>query len=155
GLVARRLGTFAALVCASPHYLAARGRPQTIADLDAHDTIIYARQSSVASWFFLDANGQREQARIRSRLRFDDLEAIAEAAVAGAGVTWLPCWLAPKHLADGRLVELSLGKRRFGFDVYAVWPQTRHLPSRVRVAVDDLVSRIPGAIATAQPPEPS
>jgi len=155
-LIARRLGTFGALVCASPDYLAARGTPEAIADLDAHDTIIYARQSPVASWFFLDANGEREQAQIRSRLRLDDLEAIADAAVAGAGagagVTWLPCWLATAHLRDGRLVELPLGKRRFGFDVYAVWPQTRHLPSRVRVAVDDLAARIPEVIATAELP---
>ena len=155
GLVARRLGTFSALVCASPDYLAARGRPETIADLDAHDTIVYARGSSGASWFFLDSNGEREQAQIKSRLRFDDLEAIADAAVAGAGVTWLPYWLATKHLADGRLIELSLAKRRFGFDVFAVWPQTRHLPSKVRFAIDDLVTRIPDVIASAQLPEPS
>jgi DNA-binding transcriptional LysR family regulator len=150
GVIARRLGTMSVLVCASPEYLAARGRPETIADLDTHDTIIYARQSSVASWFFLDANGEREQVQIKSRLRFDDLEAIADAAVAGAGVTWLPCFLATKYLRDGRLAELPLGKRRFGVEVYAVWPQTRHLPSKVRVAVDDLAARVPRVLATAQ-----
>jgi hypothetical protein len=53
-------------VCASPEYLA---RPETTADLDSHDTIIYAGHSSVASWSFLDANGQREQVQIKSRLR--------------------------------------------------------------------------------------
>jgi DNA-binding transcriptional LysR family regulator len=150
GLIARRLGTMSVLVCASPEYLAARGRPETLADLDTHDTIIYARQSSVASWFFLDSNGEREQVQIKSRLRFDDLEAIADAAVAGAGVTWLPCCLVTKYLRDGRLAELPLGKRRFGVDVYAVWPQTRHLPSKVRVAVDDLAARVPGVLATVQ-----
>jgi DNA-binding transcriptional LysR family regulator len=155
GLVARRLGTMSVLACASPEYLAARGRPETIADLDAHDTIIYARRSSAASWFFLDDSGQREQVQIKSRLRFDDLEAIADAAVAGAGVTWLPSCLVTKYLLDGRLAELSLGKRRFGVDVYAVWPQTRHLPSKVRVAVDDLAARIPQILAAAQGREPS
>ena len=147
GLVARRLGTMSVLACASPAYLAARGRPETIAALDAHDTIIYARRSAVASWFFVDAKGHREQAQIRSRLRFDDLEAIADAAVAGAGVTWLPCYLVSKYLRDGSLIELPLGKRRFAVDVHAVWPQTRHLPSKVRVAVDDLVARIPERLA--------
>jgi DNA-binding transcriptional LysR family regulator len=155
GLIARRLGTMSVLVCASPEYLAARGRPETIADLDSHDALIYARQSSVASWFFLDANGQREQVQIKSRLRFDDLEAIADAAVAGAGVTWLPSCLVAKYLLDGRLTELPLGKRRFGVDVYAVWPQTRHLPSKVRVAVDELVARIPKVLATMQAREAS
>ena len=150
GLIARRLGTWDLVVCASPEYLAARGRPETIADLDAHDIIIYARHSSVASWPFLDANGQREQVQIKSRLRFDDLEAIADATVAGTGVTLLPCWLAARHFREGRLVELTLGKRCFGVDVYAVWPQTRHLPSKVRVAVDDLAARIPKVLAAAQ-----
>jgi DNA-binding transcriptional LysR family regulator len=148
GLIARRLGTWGLLVCASPGYLAARGRPETIADLDTHDVIIYARHSTIASWPFLDANGQRELVQIKSRLRFDDLEAIADAA--GAGVTLLPCWLAAKHLREGRLVELTLGKRCFGVDVYAVWPQTQHLPSKVRVAVDDLAARIPKVLAAAQ-----
>jgi hypothetical protein len=41
-----------ALVCASPEYLAVRGGPETITDADAHDRIIYARHSTVASWFF-------------------------------------------------------------------------------------------------------
>jgi DNA-binding transcriptional LysR family regulator len=155
GLVARRLGTMSVLVCASPNYIAARGRPKTLADLDGHDTIIYARQSSVASWFFVDDGGRREQVQIRSRLRFDDLEAIAEAAVAGAGVTWLPSLLVAKHLRDGRLVELPLGKRRFRVDAYAVWQQTRHLPSKVRVAVDELAAGIPKILTAAQGREPS
>jgi DNA-binding transcriptional LysR family regulator len=155
GLIGRRLGTMSVLVCASPEYLAARGTPATIADLDAHDTLIYARRASVASWFFLDGNGQREQVQIKSRLRFDDLEAIADAAVAGAGITWLPSVLVTKYLREGRLVELPLGKRRFGVDAYAVWPQTRHPPSKVRVAVDDLADRVPGILAAAQARERS
>lgn len=154
GLIARRLGTMSVLVCASPDYLAARGEPRTVADLDAHDTIIYARHSTVASWYFLDADGRRDQVQIESRLRFDDLEAIADAAVAGAGVTWLPCWLVAKHLRDGRLVELSLGRRSFGVDVHAVWPRSRHMPSRVRVAIDHLAARIPTVLATAQARDP-
>jgi DNA-binding transcriptional LysR family regulator len=150
-LVARRLGAMSVLVCAAPKYLEARGKPQNVADLDKHDTIIYARQSSDASWFFLDANGRREQLLIKSRLRFDDLEAIADAAVAGAGITWLPSILVAKHLREGRLVELPLGKIRYEVDVYAVWPQMRHLPSKLRVAIDDLAARIPHVLAAAQP----
>lgn len=150
GLISRQLGTWDLLVCASPEYLAERGRPQTIAALNTHDTIIYARHSSIASWPFLDANGQRELVPIKSRLRFDDLEAIADTAVAGAGVTLLPYWLAARHLRAGRLVELDVGKRGYGVDVYAVWRQTRHLPLKVRVAVDDLVAGIPKALVQAK-----
>ena len=149
-LVARRLGTMNVLACAAPEYLSSRGGPQKVADLANHDTLIYSHRSSVASWFFLDADGQREEVQVRSRLRFDDLEAIADAAVAGAGVTWLPCFLVAEHLREGRLVELPLGMQRFGVDIYAVWSQTRHLPSKLRVAIDELALRTPGVLAASQ-----
>jgi DNA-binding transcriptional LysR family regulator len=148
-LISRRLGTMSVIMCAAPEYLSARGTPKKIEDLDKHDTIIYARRSSVASWFFLDANGHREQVQIKSRLRFDNLEAIADAAIAGAGVTWLPAFLVARYVGEGSLIELTLGKRRFGVDVYAMWPQARHLPSKLRVAIDALAIGIPKILATA------
>jgi hypothetical protein len=46
-------------------------------------------------------------------------------------------------LREGSLVKLTVGKRGSGVDVYAVWPQARHLPSKVRVAVDELAAGIP------------
>lgn len=42
-LVALRLGTIRQVVCGSPAYLAARGRPQHPKDLDAHDCILLDR----------------------------------------------------------------------------------------------------------------
>ena len=150
GIVARRLGNMTMVVCGSPAYLAARGRPLTAADLTHHDIILYGSSASALPWSFRDAEGQREDVMVESRIAMDDLEAVADAAVVGAGLAWLPSWLIAANLHAGKLVALLEEKQRFGTEIYAVWPQARHLPSKVRVAVDELVARIPGMIETTQ-----
>lgn len=149
GIVARRLGNMTMVVCGSPDYLATRGRPMTAADLKQHDILSYGRSASALPWSFHDAQGRREDVTVDSRIALDDLEAIAEAATLGAGLAWLPCWLVASRLNARKLVEVLEEKQRFGMEIHAVWPQTRHLPSKVRVAIDELVARVPGMIATA------
>lgn len=149
GIVARRLGTMSMIVCASPGYIAERGRPLTTEDLKHHDIISYGRAASALPWSFRDAAGRLEDITVESRIAFEDLEAVADAAATGAGLVWLPCWLVAAHLRTGRLIPVLEDKQRFASDIHAVWPQTRHLPSKVRVAVDELVGRIPGMIEAA------
>ena len=36
-------------------------------------------------------------------LRLDDLQAIADAAIAGAGLAWLPCWMLARYVGTGEL----------------------------------------------------
>src|SRR5262245_51390129 len=55
-LSAVRVGRVRRVVCASPKYLAARGTPQTPADLAQHNAIIFAQATS-AEWSFPSATG--------------------------------------------------------------------------------------------------
>ena len=80
----------------------------------------------------------------RHRLRFDNLEAIADAAVIGMGLVWLPSWLVRERLKVGELVELLPDEGRLPYDVHALWLQTPHLPPKVRVAIDALAAELPG-----------
>lgn len=147
GIVARRLGRMSMVVCGSPTYLATRGRPLTPADLAHHDILSFGRSATTLPWSFHDTEGQREEVILESRIAFDDLEALADAATEGAGLARLPSWLIATRLRAGKLVALLEEKHRY--DIHAVWPQTRHLPSKVRVAVDELVARIPGMLESA------
>lgn len=81
--------------------------------------------------------------RIDSRLRFDDLQAIADAAVAGAGLAWLPCWLMSPLITSGELVTVMSSEHVLGADIHVVWPRSRYLPSRTRAAIDILLAEIP------------
>ncbi|MBB6482851.1 LysR family transcriptional regulator [Rhizobium lusitanum] len=143
GLVARKIAFHRMTLCASPDYLAARGVPQTIEELGGHDLVVYARSGETKRWTFLQGDGTAVDYLPETRLRFDDLEVIADAAVAGMGITWLPCWLVRDHVYAGRLAQvLNVSSRPV--NIYAVWPQTPHLPLKMRVIIDLLAARLPG-----------
>jgi DNA-binding transcriptional LysR family regulator len=80
---------------------------------------------------------------MKGRLRLDDLEAISDAAAAGLGLAWLPCWLIRSRVAKGELVRLFDDLPAAEFNSSALWPRTPFLPSRVRVLIDALAARLP------------
>ncbi|OBZ93986.1 LysR family transcriptional regulator [Pararhizobium polonicum] len=145
GLMTRRLSHQRMTVCASPEYLRSHGVPKTREELLEHPAILYARSGRIRSWLFPAESGPDAEILPRSRMRFDDLEMIADAAVAGLGIVWLPCWLVQERVRAGSLVRLFENERRLSFDCYAVWPKTPHLPLRVRLAIDALAARLPAA----------
>jgi DNA-binding transcriptional LysR family regulator len=144
GLMSRKLASQRMTVCAAPSYLAGRGRPGTVDELGAHDTILYCRAGSVRRWSFPDDRGGERAITTRSRLRFDDADAIADAAVAGMGLAWLPCWLIADKVRAGALVRVLEDVPGSVFHSYALWPQAPHMPARLRVVIDTLAARLPG-----------
>jgi hypothetical protein len=51
------------------------------------------------------------------------LQAICDAALAGHGLAWLPCWMVIKEIQQGDLVPLLKQAPDVRFDVHAVWQQ--------------------------------
>ena len=143
GLQARRITSQRKVLCAAPAYLAAKGAPDEIADLAAHDTLLYWRADHGQAWQLPDTSGKLIDVSVTSRLRFDDLEAIANAAVDGMGLAWLPHWLIRDELLAGSLVALWANRPSASMECYAVWPATQYLPLRSRLAIDALVSELP------------
>ncbi len=147
GLMARRVCRQRMTVCASPAYLTLRGTPQSIEELRGHDAVAYVRPSGrVRTWLFPIRADLNVEIMPRLRLRLDDLEAIADAAVAGMGLAWLPSWLIRDRINSGELVRVLDGIPGLVFDCHLVWPQAPHLPLRVRFAIDILAAELPGAM---------
>jgi DNA-binding transcriptional LysR family regulator len=98
---------FRTMVAASPDYIARKGRPKTIADLEKHVLIGYRLTSakSLWRWEFQDRGRPVEFATKGPVIVNDTLHAHALAA-AGVGIayTWEPP--AREYLAGGRLIEL-------------------------------------------------
>jgi DNA-binding transcriptional LysR family regulator len=145
GLMTRVVGLQRMTVCAAPAYLAQHGQPATPEDLLAHRAITYGRAGRIHAWQFPTADHRLSEVTPPSRLHFDDLEAIADAAEAGHGLAYLPCWLIRSRVRDGSLVPLLGNVPRRVFKTYALWPQTPHLPVRVRLAIDVLATELPGS----------
>ena len=143
GLAARKIAINRMMLCASPNYLAAKGAPRTIADLTSHDLIVYARSGEAKKWTFLQEDGSAVEYLPETRLRFDDLEVLADAAAAGMGITWLPCWLVRDYMSAGTLVPALKNISSRAVNIYAVWPQTPQLSLKMRAVIDLLAERLP------------
>ncbi|AJZ63732.1 bacterial regulatory helix-turn-helix, lysR family protein [Paraburkholderia fungorum] len=143
GVIARRIARQHMVVCAAPAYLAAHGHPRRIEELSTHQAIIYRRSGRIRPWLFPCAGNSPVEVTPSNRLRFDDLDAIADAAVLGMGLAWLPYWLVRERIQTGSLVRLLPDQPEYLYDVYAVWLQTPHLPLKVRLAVDALAQALP------------
>ncbi len=147
GVIARRVARQHMVVCASPSYLDRHGEPQQIDDLGRHQAIIYSRSGRVRPWLFPRHDQSATEVMPVSRLRLDDLDAIADAAVMGMGLAWLPCWLIRERIQAGSLVSLLPDQPRFLYDSYALWLETPQLPLKVRLAVDALAAALPKFMA--------
>lgn len=143
GLVGRRIAHQHMRVCAASSHLDAAGVPQDFPDLASHRAVLYGRPGRVRSWLFPQPDGSTREIVPPSRMRFDDLGAIRDAAVDGQGLAWLPCWLIRDDVAVGRLVTVLDHLPSHVFDCHALWPQTPHLPLRVRLAIDALAVELP------------
>ncbi len=142
-LRARRLVTQRKVLCASPAYVAQRGEPLSLDDLPNHDLLTYWRGDHGLAWILPDATGMMIELPVSSRLRLDDLEVIADVAVDGMGLAWLPYWLIRDRLQSGELVELWSDRPTAGIDCYAIWPAAPYLPLRCRLAIDVLAAELP------------
>ncbi|CAI0762750.1 D-malate degradation protein R [Serratia quinivorans] len=142
-IIARRLGKQYLALCAAPAYLATRGTPEDIPALNGHSALAYHRSGEDVGWHQLLAETAPGDLNIDIRLRLDDLHALADAAVSGAGLVWLPNWLLARYLHNGVLVPV-LGKiQLIPSEIHAVWPHTRYLPAKTRAAIDVLLAQMP------------
>ncbi|WP_066726220.1 LysR family transcriptional regulator [Sphingomonas pituitosa] len=142
-LRARRLASQRKVLCAAPRYIEARGIPSTLDDFASHDLLGYWRGDHVLPWRLPDADGTLVEVQVASRLRFDDLEVIADAVVEGMGLAWLPYWLIRDRMHAGDLVALWEDRPSASLQCYAVWPVSDYLPLRCRMAIDALAASLP------------
>ena len=140
-LVARHLGVQKSVVCASPGYLDTHGRPASLEDLTDHACITFGRGSKATPWLFIGVDGRPLSYSVRGHLSFNHSEAILDAALAGHGLALLSNWLVAEHLTSHRLEAVLPQAKTQGFPIHALWPQTPHLTTKVRVVVDELMSR--------------
>ncbi|MDF8332183.1 LysR family transcriptional regulator [Novosphingobium cyanobacteriorum] len=105
GLMATRLGSVGWITCASPAYLAARGVPDTPADLARHDCIGFERLHADSRWTFASADGP-QQVAISSRFSVNTAGGALDAAIAGAGIIRVLSYQAASAISEGLLVKV-------------------------------------------------
>lgn len=125
GLVARRLGTTFAVVCASPEYIARRGEPQEPADLREHDCLRLVNPSITPEWRLTDGAGPVQVLALEGPLVADTPELLLDVTLRGAGVTLLPLFSVIDAIRAGRLRRVLPAWRSPDIGVHALLP-SRH-----------------------------
>ena len=131
-LVSLRLGRNARVVVGSPDYLLRAGTPVEPGDLAAHECLTLAHQGA---WLF-NQTGKGVSMRVAGRFECNDGAILRRWALEGLGLAWRSLWEVGADLRAGRLVSVLDDFATEPTGIYAVFPQRRHLPLRVRLLLD-------------------
>jgi DNA-binding transcriptional LysR family regulator len=130
-VTARRIGQCQRHVIATPAYFAARGVPQTPADLLAHQAIVYEQRDGGASWAFRQGTSETTVA-VSGRLRVSAGEGLREAVLAGLGFAIGSEWLFAPELKSGSVQTVLTDWLLPTVDLWAVFPMGRQASVKAR-----------------------
>lgn len=136
-LVARRIGVFQGVTCASPAYLERHGEPHTLEELQNHMAVNYfsSRTGRVIDMDFM-VNEQPTEIKVPSTIAVNDAEAYMSCGVDGYGIIQPARFMALPYLRSGQLKEILPQWKPQPMPISAVYPHNRHLSSKVRVFVE-------------------
>jgi DNA-binding transcriptional LysR family regulator len=131
-LTVRRLGTPAHSFYAAPAYLARRGKPRRLGE-PKHDWVLHP--SFISHW-------KLPRDRIW-RFVCDDFLLVRDLVRDGAGVGWLPSFVAEPYVRDGTLEAVSLADRPRGDAAFLLlYPSSGQVPRKVTAFRDFLLERL-------------
>lgn len=145
-LIARRIATVRAIVCAAPSYLERRGAPLTLDDLVDHDCLHYSVASLQQEWSFATPEGTRV-VPVNARLQLNNFAALRSAAIGGAGLLRVPALAVADALRSGALRAVLEQYAPVEFGLYAVYPMSKQALPKVRACVDFLLSELAPLLA--------
>jgi DNA-binding transcriptional LysR family regulator len=140
GLIARKLTRARIVACASPGYLKQHGTPKSPGELTGHNCLTYAYWSLQNDWRF-KRKGLERTVRISGNLRGNNGDILVKAAIEGLGVILHPTFLVYEALRDKKLVRILSDWEADDLTVFAVYPNRKFLPPKVRSFIDFLAER--------------
>ena len=135
-LIATKLAANHRVVVGSPEYFKRNGKPIALTDLSKHNCLVTATEEGLADgWSFRD--GVRNvTVKVGGHLHCNDGEVLTRWALAGHGLAWRSAWEVSEEIDKGRLVEVLPKFAAPGHDIYAVYPDRKFLPAKVRLFID-------------------
>jgi DNA-binding transcriptional LysR family regulator len=147
-LAGRQVAASRLMVVGSPAYLSEHPTIRRPKDLAAHPALCF----SVGSWDTWSFRRKAEDIRIKltPALQSTSSEGLRQCALAGGGLALLPSFLVGEDVRAERLRQVLPAWDCGTLNIYALYPQRKHHPARLRVFVDALVERF-GDVPTADP----
>ncbi|USD67208.1 LysR family transcriptional regulator [Vibrio sp. SCSIO 43136] len=140
-LIARHIIDSQWVVCASPSYIAKKGRPRTPQDLLSHNCLQYAYQTTGASEWQFKRQDEHYILKVAGNFSTDNAGALRKAALGGYGIAYVPRCLVYHDINNGSLIDLlpdQVGKK---LGIYAVYPYTRQPLNKVTLLAEHIKQR--------------
>ncbi|MGE0499158.1 MAG: LysR family transcriptional regulator [Ramlibacter sp.] len=141
-LVSVRLADNRRLCVATPGYLKRQGTPAHPNDLVKFDCLTLSSDASqTRGWAFRVPKGEAHEVvhlKPGGPLDCSDGQVLHDWCLGGFGIAWRSTWEVESEIGAGRLVAVLEEFAAPPNGIYAVFPQRKHLPLRVRLWIDFL-----------------
>ncbi|WMC11465.1 LysR substrate-binding domain-containing protein [Oceanimonas pelagia] len=137
-LIARRIAPVRLVMCASPAYLARHGTPRHPEELQGHRYLHYHYMEEGLGHPHLQAWLRTAERAQGGQLRSNNGEVLVQAAMAGAGITIQPTFIAGQAIHDGRLQVILPDHEPAPMGLYAVYAHRKLQASKVTCFLDFL-----------------
>ena len=137
-LVSVRLADNRRLCVATPAYLARAGTPRHPSDLARHQCLTLSSDASQTRGWAFQVDGAVTHLRPSGRVDCSDGQVLHDWCVAGLGIAWRSTWEVEGQVARGELATVLDDYAAPPNGIYALFPQRKHLPLRVRLWIDFL-----------------
>lgn len=135
-LVAKRLCASDMVLVAAPEYVKRHGIPRTPADLANHNYMAYSLALQTTELSFTGPDGALSNVAVSGNLQSNTGMVVCDAVRAGMGITASATFVVCEDLRRGDLVQLLPDYRLHTRELYALYPQNRHMSPKVRAFVD-------------------
>ena len=135
-LVSVRLADNRRLCVAAPAYLQRAGVPQSPAELARHECLTLSSDASQTRGWAFQVDNAVTHLRPSGRLDCSDGQVLHDWCLDGLGIAWRSSWEVEEAIASGRLLAVLEAFAAPPNGIYAVFPQRKHLPLRVRLWID-------------------
>lgn len=135
-LMAKKLAHCPTMLVAAPSYLKVHGCPATPQDLAQHNCMTYTLVPKPNEWIFDMPDGAKQAISVRGSFQANTGIALRTAALAGIGIATTAAFIVHEDLARGTLVPVLPDFGMRARELFAVYPQNRHLSPKVRALID-------------------
>ena len=137
-LVSVRMADNRRLCVATPRYLKIHGTPQHPAELAKFDCLTLSSDASQTRGWAFQVKDELLHLKPGGPLDCSDGQVLHDWCLAGYGIAWRSTWEVESEIAAGQLVPVLEDFAASPNGIYAVFPQRKHLPLRVRLWIDFL-----------------
>lgn len=156
-LIARRVGSFRVVTCASPEFIQRVGVPLTPEDLKPENCIPMFRlgTNQIREWTYRK-NGVEHTLLPRAALSFSDPQSAVTAAISGAGFVHSLDFTVEAQIASDLLQPVLQDWNAESYrPVSVVYPQHRQPTAKVKAFIDFVAGLFPQAAAASAPAQSS